>query len=108
MELRTAPVNPQQEIPTTGIAGFCARATSGHAAALPSPAMNSRRRIRHASQPTADSLSRLRFHGNRPNRRTERWRVRRPEDAGSRGRRPEMRLRRSGLSKHWTARIAHP
>ena len=32
--------------PITGIAGCCARAASGHAAALPSPAMNSRRRIR--------------------------------------------------------------
>jgi hypothetical protein len=29
----------------------CARAASGHAAALPNPAMNSRRRIRHASEP---------------------------------------------------------
>ena len=29
----------------------CARATTGHAAALPSPAMNSRRRIGHASKP---------------------------------------------------------
>ena len=32
--------------PITGIAGCCALAASGHAAALPSPAMNSRRRIR--------------------------------------------------------------
>jgi hypothetical protein len=31
--------------PITGIAGCCARATTGHAAALPSAAMNSRRRI---------------------------------------------------------------
>ena len=41
--------------PTTGSAGYCARAASGQrsddAAALPSPAMNSRRRIRHASKP---------------------------------------------------------
>jgi hypothetical protein len=37
--------------PTTGSAGCCARATSGHAAALPIPAMNSRRRICHASEP---------------------------------------------------------
>jgi len=37
--------------PITGIAGCCARATTGHAAALPSPTMNSRRRISHASQP---------------------------------------------------------
>jgi hypothetical protein len=35
----------------TGIADCCARAASGHAAAPPSPAMNSRRRISHASQP---------------------------------------------------------
>ena len=32
--------------PITGIVGCCARAASGLAAALPSPAMNSRRRIR--------------------------------------------------------------
>src|SRR6516162_4221020 len=31
--------------PITGIAGCCARATTGHATALPSPAMNSRRRM---------------------------------------------------------------
>ena len=31
--------------PITGLAGCCARATTDHAAALPSPAMNSRRRI---------------------------------------------------------------
>ena len=31
--------------PITGTAACCARATTGHAAALPSPAMNSRRRI---------------------------------------------------------------
>jgi hypothetical protein len=35
--------------PTTGTAGCCARTASGHAAALPSPAMNCRRRIGHAS-----------------------------------------------------------
>jgi hypothetical protein len=35
--------------PITGIAGCCALATSGHAAALPSPTMNCRRRIDHAS-----------------------------------------------------------
>jgi hypothetical protein len=32
--------------PIVGIIGCCARATTGHAAALPSPAMNSLRRIR--------------------------------------------------------------
>ena len=32
---------------SAGIAARCARATIGHAAALPSPAMNSRRRICH-------------------------------------------------------------
>ena len=32
--------------PTTGMARCCARATTGKAAARPSPAMNSRRRIR--------------------------------------------------------------
>ena len=31
--------------PTTGIAGCCALAATGHAAALPRPAMNARRRI---------------------------------------------------------------
>jgi hypothetical protein len=31
--------------------GCCARAASGHAAVLPSPAMNSRRRIVHSSEP---------------------------------------------------------
>ena len=36
---------PGSTNPTTGIAACCARATSGHAAALPSPAMNSRRFI---------------------------------------------------------------
>jgi hypothetical protein len=36
--------NPR--LPIIGIAACCARATTGHAAALPSPAMNSRRRIR--------------------------------------------------------------
>ena len=33
--------------PITGTAACCARAASGHAAALPSPPMKSRRRIRH-------------------------------------------------------------
>src|SRR5216683_2579085 len=33
--------------PITGFADCCARAPAGHAAALPSPAMNSRRRIHH-------------------------------------------------------------
>ena len=37
--------------PITGTAGCCARATTGHAAAPPSPAMNSRRRIRHPLKP---------------------------------------------------------
>jgi hypothetical protein len=32
--------------PTTGSADCCARATTGHAAPLPRPTMNSRRRIR--------------------------------------------------------------
>jgi hypothetical protein len=32
--------------PIIGIAGCCALAATGHAAVLPSPAMNSRRRIR--------------------------------------------------------------
>jgi hypothetical protein len=35
--------------PITGTVGCCARATIGHAAALPRPAMNVRRRI-HPSQ----------------------------------------------------------
>jgi hypothetical protein len=33
--------------PITGIAACCALATIGHVTALPSPAMKSRRRIRH-------------------------------------------------------------
>jgi hypothetical protein len=33
--------------PITGNDFSCARATTGHAAVLPSPAMNSRRRINH-------------------------------------------------------------
>jgi hypothetical protein len=37
--------------PITGIAACCARAATGHAAALPIPAMNSRRRTGHASKP---------------------------------------------------------
>jgi hypothetical protein len=41
--------------PITGIAGRCARAATAHAAALPSPTMNSRRLIRITS-----SASRLR------------------------------------------------
>ena len=43
-ERSNAEINIAEE-PTTGIAGCCARAASGHAAVLPSPAMNSRRRI---------------------------------------------------------------
>jgi hypothetical protein len=42
----------------------CARATNGHAAALPSPAMNSRRRICHPLKLTLDSLSRSGLHWN--------------------------------------------
>jgi hypothetical protein len=50
--------------PITGIAGCCARAVSGHAAAAPpSPAMSSRRRISRLPQ-QADSLSRARLHVN--------------------------------------------
>jgi hypothetical protein len=36
---------PGNSTPTTGIAACCARLTTGHAAALPSPAMNVRRFI---------------------------------------------------------------
>src|SRR5215470_15379473 len=36
-------------MPRTRIAACCARATTGHTAVLPSPAINSRRRIGHAS-----------------------------------------------------------
>ena len=36
-------------IPTTGIAAFCARAASGHAAAPPSNVMNSRRLVMFAA-----------------------------------------------------------
>jgi hypothetical protein len=41
MDSKEAPLR----IPITGTAGCCARATTGHAAAPPIPAMNSRRRI---------------------------------------------------------------
>jgi hypothetical protein len=44
--------------------GYCARATIGHAAALPSPAMNSRLRIGRPSSRFIGSLSRPRMHGN--------------------------------------------
>src|SRR5271169_5796060 len=37
--------------PITGIGSCCARAASGHTATPPSPAMKSRRRISHASEP---------------------------------------------------------
>ena len=40
MELSSA---PKPMYPITGFTWGCARAASGHAAALPSPAMNSRR-----------------------------------------------------------------
>jgi hypothetical protein len=43
--------------PITGIACCCARAASGHAAALPSPAMNSRRRILDPSRLDQRTLS---------------------------------------------------
>ena len=39
---RIALVSPPPRTPITGIAGCCPRATNGHAAALPSAAMNSR------------------------------------------------------------------
>jgi hypothetical protein len=42
----------------------CARATTGHAAALPSPAMNSRHRIDHPPGRFIGSLSRTRMHWN--------------------------------------------
>jgi ABC transporter substrate binding protein len=42
----------------------CALPTTGHAAALPSPAMNSRRRICPRLKLTLDSLSRSGLHGN--------------------------------------------
>jgi hypothetical protein len=45
---------PALSNPTTGIACCCARATVGHATALPSPAMNSRRLIGH---PSAESIA---------------------------------------------------
>jgi hypothetical protein len=39
------PTNPGAMYPIIGIVRCCARATTGHAAAPPSPAMNSRRRM---------------------------------------------------------------
>jgi hypothetical protein len=44
--------------------GCCAPAASGHAAAPPSPTMNSRRRICHPLKLTLDSLPRAGLHGN--------------------------------------------
>ena len=43
--------------PITGIVSCCARATTGHAAALPSPAMNSRRLIRSPRRRAAKSIA---------------------------------------------------
>src|SRR6516225_10481461 len=48
----------------TGIPRGCPRAITGHAAAPPRPAMNSRRRIGHASKPLCGSVSRSGSHGN--------------------------------------------
>jgi hypothetical protein len=42
-----ASADPPSTNPITGIGACCPRATTGHAAALPNPAMNSRRRIRN-------------------------------------------------------------
>jgi hypothetical protein len=50
--------------PIIGIVGGCACAATGHAAALHSPAMNSRRRIGHASSRFGGSLSWPRMQGN--------------------------------------------
>jgi hypothetical protein len=55
--------------PISGIAGCCARTTTGHATAVPSLAMNSRRRIDHASCRFVGSLSRPRVQGNGLRRR---------------------------------------
>jgi hypothetical protein len=44
--------------PITGTAGCCARAATGHAAALPSPAIKSRRRIRHPLKPQCEAAYR--------------------------------------------------
>jgi len=46
----------------------CARAASGHAAAIPSPAMNSRRCILDPPRLISFSLSRTGLHGNRASR----------------------------------------
>jgi hypothetical protein len=51
--------------PTRRTRSFCAPATSGHATAPPSPGMNSRRRIGHASS-LYGSLSRPTIRGNQP------------------------------------------
>jgi len=50
--------------PITGTAACCARAANGHAAALPSPAMNCRRRIRHLPSRYGGSLSCACLKGN--------------------------------------------
>jgi hypothetical protein len=58
--------------PITGIAGCCARATTGHAAALPSPAINSRRRIGYPPSRFIGSLSWPGMQGNGYRRTTGR------------------------------------
>jgi hypothetical protein len=45
MNLLVSSADWELRYPITGVVGCCARATTGHAAALPSPAMNSRRLI---------------------------------------------------------------
>jgi hypothetical protein len=87
-----------------GVAERYARATSGHAAALPRPAMNSRRRIRNSlklqcgqpipaevpwelAAPSASGAGGASDPGD----------ARRPENGGSRGGWPVTRLRRPGL-----------
>jgi hypothetical protein len=50
--------SPAKSTPMRGTRSpCCARAASGHAAVLPSPAMNSRRRIRHLPKPLDPLLS---------------------------------------------------
>jgi hypothetical protein len=54
---------PQAPAPRWWCRRSCAAASSGHAAAPPSPAMNSRRRISHASEPLYGTLSWPGLHG---------------------------------------------
>jgi hypothetical protein len=77
--------------------GCCAREVSGHAAALPSPAMNSRRRVCDLPR-CSGSLSRSGLTGNRQVRPRLRWPPREPQRlAGAVGLPASPPARQNGL-----------